>query len=57
MAWFYQVIKDMTAGGVDYSFECVGSAQVVESALLSCHDVNAACFFHCFLKVELHVTF
>lgn len=33
-----QVIKDMTAGGVDYSFECVGSAQVVESALLSCHD-------------------
>eukprot|EP00250_Pteridium_aquilinum_P010953 c19740_g1_i1 orf=209-1351(+) len=33
-----QVIKDMTAGGVDYSFECVGNAQVVESALLSCHD-------------------
>ncbi|KAI5055846.1 hypothetical protein GOP47_0029367 [Adiantum capillus-veneris] len=33
-----EVIKEMTAGGVDYSFECVGSAQVVESALLSCHD-------------------
>lgn len=33
-----QVIKDMTTGGVDYSFECVGNAQVVESALLSCHD-------------------
>lgn len=33
-----QVIKDMTAGGVDYSFECVGDAQVVESALLSSHD-------------------
>lgn len=33
-----QVIKDMTNGGVDYSFECVGNATVVQSALLSCHD-------------------
>lgn len=33
-----EVICDMTDGGVDYSFECVGSAKVVETALLSCHD-------------------
>lgn len=34
----HEVIRDMTDGGVDYSFECVGSARVVETALLSCHD-------------------
>lgn len=33
-----QVIQNLTNGGVDYSFECVGSAKVVETALLSCHD-------------------
>eukprot|EP00250_Pteridium_aquilinum_P013545 c21409_g1_i3 orf=113-1210(-) len=34
----HEVINDMTDGGVDYSFECVGSAKLVETALLSCHD-------------------
>jgi alcohol dehydrogenase len=34
-----QVIKEMSNGGVDYSFECVGNAQVVETAFLSCHNV------------------
>ncbi len=32
-----QVIVDMTRGGVDYSFECVGNVHVMRSALESCH--------------------
>jgi S-(hydroxymethyl)glutathione dehydrogenase/alcohol dehydrogenase len=32
-----QVIVDMTDGGVDYSFECVGNVQVMRSALECCH--------------------
>ena len=32
-----QVIVDMTDGGVDYSFECIGSVQVMRAALECCH--------------------
>ncbi len=32
-----QVIVDMTDGGVDYSFECVGNVQVMRAALECCH--------------------
>lgn len=32
-----QVIADMTDGGVDYSFECVGSTQLMRQALECCH--------------------
>ncbi len=32
-----QVIIDMTDGGVDYSFECVGNVQLMRSALECCH--------------------
>ncbi|WP_430391609.1 S-(hydroxymethyl)glutathione dehydrogenase/class III alcohol dehydrogenase [Dyella sp. 20L07] len=32
-----QVIVDLTDGGVDYSFECIGSVQVMRSALECCH--------------------
>ncbi|MFC0703764.1 S-(hydroxymethyl)glutathione dehydrogenase/class III alcohol dehydrogenase [Marinobacter persicus] len=32
-----QVIVDMTDGGVDYSFECIGNVQVMRSALECCH--------------------
>ena len=31
------VIVDMTDGGVDYSFECVGNVQLMRSALECCH--------------------
>jgi len=31
------VIVDMTDGGVDYSFECVGNVALMRSALESCH--------------------
>ncbi|KAI5062203.1 hypothetical protein GOP47_0022742 [Adiantum capillus-veneris] len=34
----HEVIIGKTDGGVDYSFECVGSANVVQTALLSCHE-------------------
>ena len=32
-----QVIVDMTDGGVDYSFECIGSVDVMRAALECCH--------------------
>jgi len=32
-----EVIVEMTDGGVDYSFECIGNAQVMRSALECCH--------------------
>lgn len=32
-----QVIVDMTEGGVDYSFECVGNVELMKSALECCH--------------------
>jgi S-(hydroxymethyl)glutathione dehydrogenase / alcohol dehydrogenase len=32
-----QVIIEMTRGGVDYSFECVGNVHAMRSALESCH--------------------
>lgn len=32
-----QVICEMTQGGVDYSFECVGSVALMRAALESCH--------------------
>jgi len=32
-----EVIVDMTDGGVDYSFECIGNTDVMRSALECCH--------------------
>jgi len=32
-----QVIVELTAGGVDYSFECIGNVNVMRSALECCH--------------------
>lgn len=32
-----EVIVDMTDGGVDYSFECVGNVQLMRTALECCH--------------------
>ena len=32
-----QVIVELTAGGVDYSFECIGNVEVMRAALESCH--------------------
>ena len=32
-----QVIVDLTDGGVDYSFECIGNVQIMRSALECCH--------------------
>src|SRR5699024_2201255 len=31
------VIVDMTGGGVDYSFECIGHVEVMRAALECCH--------------------
>lgn len=32
-----EVIVEMTNGGVDYSFECIGNVEVMKSALEACH--------------------
>lgn len=32
-----EVIVELTEGGVDYSFECIGNVKVMRSALESCH--------------------
>jgi len=32
-----QVVVEMTGGGVDYSFECVGNVQLMRAALECCH--------------------
>ncbi len=32
-----EVIMDMTDGGVDYSFECIGNVEVMRAALECCH--------------------
>jgi S-(hydroxymethyl)glutathione dehydrogenase/alcohol dehydrogenase len=32
-----QAIIDMTSGGVDYSFECIGNVKVMRQALECCH--------------------
>ncbi|KAL2237864.1 alcohol dehydrogenase-like 3 [Sesamum indicum] len=34
----HQKIKDMTGGGVDYSFECAGNLEVLREAFSSTHD-------------------
>ncbi|WP_106477433.1 S-(hydroxymethyl)glutathione dehydrogenase/class III alcohol dehydrogenase [Phytohalomonas tamaricis] len=34
---FQQVIVDMTDGGVDYSFECIGNVNLMRQALECCH--------------------
>lgn len=31
---------DLTDGGVDYSFECIGNVSVMRAALECCHKVN-----------------
>jgi S-(hydroxymethyl)glutathione dehydrogenase/alcohol dehydrogenase len=42
-----QVIADLTDGGVDYSFECIGNVSVMRAALECCHKVTATA---CYLK-------
>ncbi|CAI9093355.1 OLC1v1028839C1 [Oldenlandia corymbosa var. corymbosa] len=34
----HEVIREMTGGGVDYSFECAGNVDVLREAFLSTHD-------------------
>eukprot|EP01018_Ginkgo_biloba_P022437 Gb_27161 [translate_table: standard] len=33
-----QVVKELTSGGADYSFECVGNVGMIRTALESCCD-------------------
>jgi Zn-dependent alcohol dehydrogenase len=36
---FFQIIKRITGGGADYSFECIGDTGMMTTALQSCCDV------------------
>jgi Zn-dependent alcohol dehydrogenase len=36
-----QVIRTMTNGGVDYSFDCTGDPGVIKSALECCVEVSS----------------
>ncbi|KAG5539383.1 hypothetical protein RHGRI_019805 [Rhododendron griersonianum] len=36
--WWLQKIREITGGGVDYSFECAGNVDVLREAFLSTHD-------------------
>ncbi|KAJ7566023.1 hypothetical protein O6H91_02G085400 [Diphasiastrum complanatum] len=38
-----QVIMEMTGGGVDYSFECVGNTNLMHTAFDSCHKGYGVC--------------
>jgi len=38
-----EVIVDLTDGGVDYSFECIGNVSVMRAALECCHKVSHPC--------------
>lgn len=44
-----QVIIDLTDGGVDYSFECIGNVAVMRAALECCHKVSygSAMLYNC----------
>lgn len=51
-----QVIKRVTDGGADYSFECIGDTGMITTALQSCCDVisiSHLCFINKFSKSEL----
>lgn len=34
---YYQVLVEMTDGGLDYTFECVGNIHTMRAALEACH--------------------
>ena len=38
-----QVLVDLTDGGVDYSFECIGNVSLMRAALECCHKVTLYC--------------
>jgi Zn-dependent alcohol dehydrogenase len=40
----HQVIKDMTNGGADYCFECIGLASLMEEAFNSSREVCSLYF-------------
>lgn len=37
--YIFQIIKRITDGGADYSFECIGDTGMITTALQSCCDV------------------
>jgi S-(hydroxymethyl)glutathione dehydrogenase/alcohol dehydrogenase len=40
-----QVLIDMTDGGCDYTFECIGNVNTMRAALEACHKVTTAAWF------------
>lgn len=46
-----QRIREITDGGVDYSFECIGNLDVLREAFLSTHEVAYLLFYMIYLCV------
>lgn len=42
---FLQVIKKLTDGGADFSFECIGDTNIVSTALQSSCDVSLILYY------------
>ncbi|CAI0549316.1 unnamed protein product [Linum tenue] len=56
-----QVLVDLTDGGVDYSFECIGNVSVMRAALECCHKVRLGNLGHsgrgCFRSGDINSSF
>lgn len=46
-----QVLVDMTDGGVDYSFECIGNVSIMRAALECCHKVIYIFIFVSYMSI------
>lgn len=53
----FQVIKHITNGGTDFSFECVGDTEMITTALQSCCDVSCSISSEIFTFLIFHLFF
>lgn len=50
----HEKIREMTEGGVDFSFECAGNLDVLREAFLSTHDVKY-CYIYSFNNIYIYI--
>lgn len=43
--FYFQILRRVTDGGADYSFECIGDTEMITTAMQSSCDVNDNYFF------------
>lgn len=44
--FYFQILRRVTDGGADYSFECIGDTEMITTAMQSSCDVNDNYFFY-----------